>query len=90
MSFGEVLNIKEVSDYLKIPASTVYKLVQEGRIPAIKLGKHWRLMKKDIDRLFVQTPQKNSEEGLGKKGSDSGKNPVERSLGNVEKGDKSP
>ena len=57
MSSEEVLNIREVSDYLKIPVSTIYKLIQEGKIPAIKLGKHWRLMKKDIDRLFVETPQ---------------------------------
>jgi excisionase family DNA binding protein len=52
MSPDEILNIKEVSDYLKIPASTVYKLIQEGRLPAIKLGKHWRFMRKDIDDLF--------------------------------------
>jgi excisionase family DNA binding protein len=27
-------------------------LVQEGKVPAIKIGKHWRFMKKDIDHLF--------------------------------------
>jgi excisionase family DNA binding protein len=52
MSIEEILSIKEVSDYLKIPVSTVYKLVQEGKVPAIKIGKHWRFMKKDIDHLF--------------------------------------
>ena len=50
----EIFNIKEVSDYLKIPISTIYKLVQGGKVPAIKVGKHWRFMKKDIDRLFEQ------------------------------------
>jgi excisionase family DNA binding protein len=57
MTFGEILNIKEVSDYLKIPVSTIYKLLQEQKIPAIKLGKHWRFMKKEIDCLFLQTIQ---------------------------------
>lgn len=52
MSFEEILNIREVSDYLRIPVSTVYKLIQTGKIPAVKLGKHWRLMKKDLDHLF--------------------------------------
>jgi excisionase family DNA binding protein len=52
MSSDEILNIKEVSDYLKIPVSTIYKLVQDGKVPAVKVGKHWRFMKKDIDRLF--------------------------------------
>jgi excisionase family DNA binding protein len=52
MPSDEILNIKEVSDYLKIPVSTIYKLVQGGRVPAVKVGKHWRFMKRDIDRLF--------------------------------------
>lgn len=54
MSLDEILNIKEVSDYLKIPVSTLYKLIQDGKIPATKLGKHWRFMKKDLDNLFEQ------------------------------------
>ncbi len=54
MTNEEVLNIKEVSIYLKIPVSTLYKLIQEGKVPAIKLGKHWRFMKKDLEMLFEQ------------------------------------
>ncbi len=54
MGTNEILNIKEVSTYLKIPISTVYKLVQNGKVPAIKVGKHWRFMKKDLDLLFTQ------------------------------------
>jgi excisionase family DNA binding protein len=54
MSSDEIMNIKEVSQYLKIPVSTVYKLVQDRRVPAVKLGKHWRFMKKDLNHLFEQ------------------------------------
>jgi excisionase family DNA binding protein len=54
MANEEVLNIKEVSIYLKIPVSTLYKLIQEGKVPAVKLGKHWRFMKKDLNMLFEQ------------------------------------
>lgn len=56
MSADEILNIKEVSEYLKIPVSTLYKLIQDGKVPAVKLGKHWRFMKKDLDNLFEQKP----------------------------------
>ncbi len=52
MDSEEILNIKEVSQYLKIPVSTVYKLVQDGKVPAVKLGKHWRFLKKDLAHLF--------------------------------------
>jgi len=54
MVSDEILNIQEVSDYLKIPVSTVYKLAQGGKVPAVKVGKHWRFMKKDLDHLFEQ------------------------------------
>jgi excisionase family DNA binding protein len=67
MVTNEILNIKEVSAYLKIPISTVYKLVQNGKVPAIKVGKHWRFMKKDLDLLFapkISEPGKDIFEGV--------------------------
>ena len=47
---GEILTLEELSSYLKIPKSTIYKLVREGRIPAQKVGRHWRFRKQAIDR----------------------------------------
>ena len=90
MPFGEILKIKEVSDYLKIPVSTVYKLIQEGKIPAIKLGKHWRLMKRDIDRLFIESPQAHSKRALSEKGKSPKSASFEEDDGILEKGGKSP
>jgi excisionase family DNA binding protein len=29
----EIMTIEELSSYLKIPRSTLYKLVQEGKLP---------------------------------------------------------
>ncbi len=54
MNIQEIWDIKEVSKYLKIPISTVYRLTQSGKIPAVKVGKHWRFRKKDIDRIFIE------------------------------------
>jgi excisionase family DNA binding protein len=47
---GDVLTIGELSDYLKISKSTLYKLVREGRVPCQKVGRHWRFRKEAIDR----------------------------------------
>ncbi|MBF4481720.1 helix-turn-helix domain-containing protein [Dehalococcoides mccartyi] len=47
---GAILTVDEISDYLKIPRSTIYKLVREGKIPAQKIGRHWRFRKEAIDR----------------------------------------
>ncbi len=46
----EIMTIEELSNYLKIPRSTLYKLVQSGKLPGQKIGKQWRFGKKSIDQ----------------------------------------
>lgn len=58
----QVMTLEELAVYLKIPKSTLYKLVQEGRIPGQKLGKQWRFGKSAIDR-WLDSEHKNSEGG---------------------------
>ena len=38
----EILTVDEAAELLRIPRSTVYKLAQLGKIPAQKVGRHWR------------------------------------------------
>ena len=45
----EILTVEELHGYLKIPKATLYALAQNGRIPAAKIGKHWRFRRIDID-----------------------------------------
>jgi len=45
-----VFTIGELAAYLKISKSTLYKLAQEGSLPGIKVGRHWRFHKAVIDR----------------------------------------
>lgn len=52
---GDVLTIEELSAYLKIPRSTLYKLVRGGMIPSQKVGRHWRFRKETIDRWLDET-----------------------------------
>ena len=51
MSLAEtdILTLEELHGYLKIPRPTLYSLAQEGRIPAAKVGKHWRFRRSEID-----------------------------------------
>ena len=51
---GGVMTIDELSDYLRISRSTLYKLAQEGRVPCKKVGRHWRFRKRAIDRWLEQ------------------------------------
>ncbi|MFC1930692.1 helix-turn-helix domain-containing protein [Chloroflexota bacterium] len=47
---GLIFTVEDLSNYLRIPKSTIYKLVREGKIPAQKIGRHWRFRKEAIDR----------------------------------------
>jgi excisionase family DNA binding protein len=53
---GNVLTIEELATYLKIPKSTLYKLVREGKIPSQKIGRHWRFRKGAIDHWLEDLP----------------------------------
>ena len=59
----DVLTIKELSAYLKIPKSTLYKLVREGKIPSQKIGRHWRFRKRAIDRWLEETRTNKPDSG---------------------------
>ena len=45
---GEILTVMEVARFLREPKSTVYKLARGGELPASKIGKHWRFLRRDI------------------------------------------
>lgn len=45
-----VMTIAELSKYLRISRSTLYKLAQEGKLPAQKVGRHWRFHRAAVDR----------------------------------------
>lgn len=45
-----VMTITELSAYLKVSKSTLYKLAQVGKLPGQKVGRHWRFRRVVIDR----------------------------------------
>ena len=51
MSNG-MMDIREVAGYLKIKEQTVYRLAQNGKIPALKIGGQWKVKKEHLDRMF--------------------------------------
>ncbi len=45
----ELMTIKEVADFLRISTISAYSWVREGRLPAIRIGKEWRVRSRDLD-----------------------------------------
>jgi excisionase family DNA binding protein len=53
----EIMTIEEVASYLRIPVSTVYRLAQQGRIPASKVGRQWRFSRRALERWLEADSQ---------------------------------
>lgn len=52
----EVMTIKQLAEYLQLPVPTVYQMAKTGKLPAAKVGKHWRFQRETIDEwLRVQS-----------------------------------
>lgn len=43
-----VLTLRETAAYLRLSPATVYRLVQQGKLPAVKLGRQWRFRKEEV------------------------------------------
>ena len=46
---SDIFTVPEVATYLKLPVSTVYRLVERREIPAHKVGRQWRFQRPVID-----------------------------------------
>lgn len=49
MSEAEVMTVKELCDYLRLSKKTILKLLNEGQIPARKVGGSWRILRSEVD-----------------------------------------
>lgn len=62
---GEILTLDEVASYLRAGKRTVYRLTQNGEIPAFKVGGTWRFRRSELDRW---TDTNSNRRTLGQKG----------------------
>ena len=51
---SRIMTVKEVSAYLHIHTSTVYRELKHGRLPAFKIGSDWRFNVETIDRWRLE------------------------------------
>jgi excisionase family DNA binding protein len=45
-----LVTVKELSSYLRVHPSTIYRLLKRGEIPGFRLGSDWRFNLEAIDR----------------------------------------
>lgn len=50
-----LLSAEEVAGYLGVERSTVWRWCREGRIPCLKIGKHWRVRREELENLLKES-----------------------------------
>ena len=48
-----VMTVREVSAYLRVHPSTIYRLLKHNQIPAFRVGSDWRFNVESIDRWII-------------------------------------
>jgi excisionase family DNA binding protein len=46
---ARLLTVNEVADLLRVSRMTVYRLIKEGQMPALRVGRSYRLREDDVD-----------------------------------------
>ncbi len=56
--YGEaLLSAEEVAEYFGVRTTTVYRWCKEGRIPCMKIGKHWRMRREDLADFLLEAEE---------------------------------
>ena len=51
---SQFLTVAEVARVLRISNMTVYRLISSGQLPAVRVGKSYRLREEDVDRYLAE------------------------------------
>jgi excisionase family DNA binding protein len=49
MTDDQFLTTEEVLEYLQVNLRTVYRLIKAGTLPAVRVGRQWRVRRRDLD-----------------------------------------
>jgi excisionase family DNA binding protein len=49
----EILTVEQAAEYLQVHKMTVYRYIREGMVPAAKLGKMYRLFRRDVEAFVA-------------------------------------
>ncbi len=47
---ADLLTTGQVQDLLRVDRTTIYRMIEDGRLPAIRVGKQWRFPRQDLER----------------------------------------
>lgn len=52
-SVGALLTVAEVADALRVSTMTVYRLIKAGELPALRVGKNYRIRQAELESYLA-------------------------------------
>lgn len=49
------LTVSEVADYMRLSRMTVYRMIERGEIPALRVGKSFRVPRVALEQIVADT-----------------------------------
>lgn len=50
------MTVKEFCERMQVSASTVYRMIKAGQLPAVKFGRYWKISRSVFNDIPVQYP----------------------------------
>jgi excisionase family DNA binding protein len=57
-----IMTVKEVAVYLRVSEAKIYRLVKEGTLPVVRIGKAWRFRKDLLDEWLRECSSHEARE----------------------------
>ena len=54
LSRARFLTVTEVADLMRVSSMTVYRLIKSGDLPAVRVGKSYRVREEDLDAYLAR------------------------------------
>lgn len=66
MKLDHLLTPSDVSEYLRVSESTVYRFLIAGVIPGVKVGRSWRVQKEALEDFLAKGHLPHGQEQTGR------------------------
>ena len=66
-----LLTTKQVQEIFRVDRSTIYRMAEDGRLPAVKVGRQWRFPSEYLENLLGRVDGDSSPAPIGDPPSDS-------------------
>jgi excisionase family DNA binding protein len=58
---GGLVTVAEVAAAMRVSNMTVYRLIRSGELPALRVGKNYRLRESDVERFLTDRSVRTGE-----------------------------